>query len=94
MAKSPHELVGMSDEELMQYTLSGEADSYVHRIGETALTLRYAQRTAEAAQQQATDARAAVKATRDVAKYTLWVAIGTAVVALATFVTVVAARWG
>lgn len=78
----------MSDEQLLEYTLSGVEDSYAHKLGQTALTLRYQQRTCEAAEQQASDARVALDATRKMAKYTLWVAIGTAIVAAATFATV------
>lgn len=88
MVMQPHQFMEMSDEQLIEYTLSGQEDSYVHKLGQTALTLRYQQRACEAAEKQAADARETLKATREMAKFTLWVAIGTATVAVATFATV------
>lgn len=39
MAKDPKEILKMSDDDLMFWTLSGQGDSYVHKIGETAMNM-------------------------------------------------------
>ncbi len=40
MARDPKETLAMSDEELMLWALSGDVDSYVHKIGESAMSMR------------------------------------------------------
>ena len=46
MPRSPKEILAMSDEQLMEYTLSGEESS--HGLGQAALTMRVALRMLEA----------------------------------------------
>ena len=48
MAKSPQEILAMPDNQLMAWTLSGEEDSYAHKIGETAINMRASLRMVEA----------------------------------------------
>jgi hypothetical protein len=40
MAEDPEKILAMSDHQLMVWTLSGQEESYVHRIGETAMAMR------------------------------------------------------
>lgn len=77
MATPTVKLLAMSDEELMERALSG--DAYSQKIAATAFALRLAQRVA-------TDARATLTATRKIAWYTLLVAGATSLVAVATLV--------
>lgn len=48
MAGSPKEILAMSDEQLMEWTLSGDVGSYVHELGQTAMNMRVAQRNLDA----------------------------------------------
>ena len=77
MATPARELIAMSDEELMERALSG--DAYNQKVAATAFALRLVQHVA-------TDARATLTATRKIAWYTLLVAGATFLVAVATFV--------
>ena len=77
MVTPASELIAMSDKELMERALSG--DAYNQKIAATAFALRLAQHVA-------TDARATLTATRNIAFYTLLVAGSTFLVAVATFV--------
>lgn len=83
MATPARELLTMSDEDLMERALSG--DAYNQKIGATAFALRLAQRVAA-------DARATLTATRKIAWYTLLVAGATFLVAVATFVAALLSR--
>lgn len=65
MALNPDKLKAMSDEELVFLALSGEPNSYTHLIGSTAATLRAAFRMAEAIQQQAQAANAALESAKE-----------------------------
>ena len=65
MALNPDKLKAMSDEELVFLALSGEPNSYTHLIGSTAATLRAAFRMAEAIQQQAQAANAALGSAKE-----------------------------
>jgi len=48
MAEDPKVILEKSDYDLMYWTLSGADDSYVHKIGESALTMRTALKMLEA----------------------------------------------
>lgn len=48
MAQPVKKILEMNDDELMEWTLTGDAGSYVHQIGETALNMRVATRMLEA----------------------------------------------
>ena len=80
MAKNPDDLIKMTDEELVFYALSGDVDSYAHRIGETAMVLRNSLRNLEATKEMA-------KSTQDLASSTRNYAIATWAIALITLAT-------
>ena len=61
--KTVEEIIGMKDDELRAWTLSGDAGSYDHQIGQTEMNMRCALRIAEAAQQMATVNQDLVRAT-------------------------------
>jgi len=63
MAEDPEKILAKSDHELMVWVLSGQENSYVHRIGETAMSLRASLRMAEA--------------TKELASYTKRISIAT-----------------
>jgi hypothetical protein len=53
MAEDPKKLLGMSDDELTFWTLSGDEGSYSHQVGQTVLNMRNSLRAMEAARQTA-----------------------------------------
>jgi hypothetical protein len=59
-----------SDEELREWTLSGQDGSYVHQMGQTEMNMRYALRTAEASQQMTNANREMVEANKQMAEWT------------------------
>jgi hypothetical protein len=94
MSKDPKELMAMSDEDLVFYTLSGDVDSYAHRIGETAVTLRASLRMLEASKEQAAasqdmlaSTREALRANRDLVRYTRMLAVSSWAVVVITLLT-------
>ena len=94
MAKNPKELMAMSDEDLVFYALSGDVDSYAHRIGETAMALRVSLRMQDASKQQAAASqdmlattREAVQANRDLVRYTRLLAVSSWAVVAITLLT-------
>jgi hypothetical protein len=80
MAKNPKEWLEMPLVDLMEYTLSGQEDSYAHRMGQTAVEIRTAQLELESSKEVA-------KYTKDLACYTKWLALSTWGVAFITLVT-------
>jgi hypothetical protein len=64
--KDPGQIMGMSDDELRVWTLSGPENSYVHKIGQTEMNMRCALRMVNAASQMAEANRDLVEATRRV----------------------------
>ncbi len=57
MVQDPKVILAKSDDELMVWALSGEADSYVHRLGETAMNMRSAIKMVEASKELAAHTR-------------------------------------
>ncbi len=80
MAKIPEEIIAMSDHQLMLWTLSGQEDSYVHRIGETAMAMRASARMAEATAGMA-------EATKGLATHTKRLVYATSGLVIITFFT-------
>lgn len=63
MAKDPKDILAMSDDELMLWTLSGMEGSYVHKIGETAMIMRNSIKTLKATKQLVTHTKGLAVAT-------------------------------
>jgi len=101
MAEDPKKLISMTDDALLEWTLSGEENSYPHRIGETVLNMRNSVRALEVAkkmehayselsqqtQRLAETSAEALKHSKSLAAYTKHLAISTWAVALITLVT-------
>ena len=71
MAKGPKEILEMSDYDLMSWTLSGQEDSYVHKIGETAMNMRSSLRVEQATRRLVDHTKRLVLATWGVVLITL-----------------------
>ncbi len=80
MAEDPEKVLAKSDHQLMVWTLSGQEDSYVHRIGETAMAMRASARMAEATAGMA-------KATKGLATHTKRLVYATSALVIITFLT-------
>ena len=57
MAEDPRKILAMSDDELMLWTLSGDEDTYVHKIGATVLNMRVSTRMLEANREMVKETR-------------------------------------
>jgi hypothetical protein len=64
MVEDPHRILAMSDTELQEWALSGEAGSYVHELGQTAMTMRCSLRMAEASKEMASANKELVRSTQ------------------------------
>jgi hypothetical protein len=63
MAEDPKKILGMSDEDLQFWALSGDAGSYVHELGQTAMNMRCSLRMAEVTKEMASANRDLVRST-------------------------------
>jgi hypothetical protein len=70
MAEDPKKILAMSEEELQAWALSGDAGSYVHELGQTAMSMRCSLRMAEATKEMATANRDLVKSTTSLVQQT------------------------
>ncbi len=64
--QEPKQIIAMSDDQLREYALSGDMNSYVHQIGSTEMNMRCALRIAKASAEMATANRDLVEATKQV----------------------------
>lgn len=70
MAEDPKKILAMSDRELQAWALSGDVGSYVHELGQTAMSMRCSLRMAEATKEMASANRDLVKSTTSLVQQT------------------------
>lgn len=70
MPEDPMRILAMSDEELQTWALSGDVGSYVHELGQTAMSMRCSLRMAEATKDMASANRDLVKSTASLVQQT------------------------
>jgi len=90
MAEDPKEILEMSDYDLQRWTLSGEAGSYVHQIGQTALNMRCALRMADVTREMASANRDLVNSTVSLVHATRKLVTATWALVLITLLTQIA----
>lgn len=82
MPRSPKEILAMTDEQLMEYTLSGEESS--HGLGQAALSMRAATRVHQANQEVADLTKQLVRVTKGLVWATCALVVVTAVLVFVT----------
>ena len=70
MAEDPKIILAMTDRDLQEWALSGDVGSYVHELGQTAMNMRCALRTAEASREMANSTKDLVASTGALVKQT------------------------
>lgn len=87
MAEDPRRILEMSNTELQEWALSGEAGSYVHELGQTAMTMRCSLRMAEASREMASANRELVRFTQSLVAQTRNLVLATWGVVVITILT-------
>jgi len=90
MAEEPQKILAMSDEDLQAWALSGDVGSYVHELGQTAMSMRCSLRMAEATKEMANANRDLVKLTTSLVQQTRNLVKATWGLVLITIVTQIA----
>jgi len=90
MAEDPQKLMTMPEDELIHYALSGQANSYAHIIGSTALQLRSLRQQTALMTSMLTANQALVEHTKDLSTRTNRLVLATWGVVVITFITQVA----
>ncbi len=90
MPEAPEKILAMSDAELEWWALSGDTGSYVHEIGQTAMSMRCSLRMAEASREMAGANRDLVESTHNLVQQTRNLAKATWGIVLITIITQVA----
>ena len=80
----------MTDAELQEWALSGEAGSYVHELGQTAMNMRCSVRMAEASREMASANKELVRSTQSLVAQTKNLVIATWGVVVITLLTQIA----
>lgn len=70
MAEDPRRILGLNDTDLQEWALSGEAGSYVHELGQTAMNMRSSLRMAAASEHMASTNRELVCSTQSLVRQT------------------------
>ena len=77
MAEDPEKIMAMSDEQLQFWALSGDVGSYVHELGQTAMSMRCSLRMAEVTKDMASANRDLVTSTSSLVRQTRNLVIAT-----------------
>lgn len=70
MAEDPRKILAMTDAELQGWALSGDVGSYVHELGQTAMSMRCSLRMAEASKDMANANKELVRSTSSLVQQT------------------------
>jgi t-SNARE complex subunit (syntaxin) len=77
LAEDPKKILAMSDDELQAWALSGDVGSYVHELGETAMSMRCSLRMVEASKEMANANKDLVGSTSSLVRQTRHLVIAT-----------------
>ncbi len=90
MAEDPKKILAMSDDELQLWALSGDAGSYVHELGQTAMNMRCSLRMADVTKEMASANRDLVSSTVSLVHQTRKLVTATWALVLITLLTQIA----